>query len=297
MPAAEKISLRRGHIFLAGEAMKKTRFIFIGCLLAAAAISLLALMKVSPQQESQDSAMQTSSPHRATHNGNITGNAGGYSNSTSGIRNKRVSDNPNRHGINTNGGGTGKINSTPSKNLSMSGAGGNLKTGLNGRSTATAKTTDKTKSDNADGLYASNRGQNGEPEAILASKSQNNLKYYKDRTATAEVIEETESQADGSQVQLITNTQQGSAVITDNTENTIDSLAQQNLDENVDHELQVQQLLAALAESNPPEVRLQAIYLLEDTEPGQVKNFLDDKNDLIRTEAERFVGILPQDYN
>jgi hypothetical protein len=49
-------------------------------------------------------------------------------------------------------------------------------------------------------------------------------------------------------------------------------------------------------ENNSLAVRLQAIYLLADIEPGLVENFLNDKDDLIRNEAERIAGILPQDY-
>jgi hypothetical protein len=291
--------------------MKKMRFIFIGCLLAVAAISLFTLTGGLSGREGQDGNMQTS-PYRATN----AGNPGRYGNDASGTKNNSVSGNPDRGSIKTNDVSTGKsvskpvtskINRVPSKNLSMPGAGGDLQTGANGRSTAPANTTDEAKRKIA-GRYAHHpetRGQHGEtrpnPDAIIARKEQDILKYYKDRTATADVVEETELREDGSQVQVqpntnSTNTQQLS--VNDNTENTIDSLAQQNVNsENIDHELQVKQLLAALAESNPPEVRLQAIYLLEDAEPSQVKNFLDDKNDLIRNEAERFVGILPQDYN
>jgi hypothetical protein len=79
-------------------------------------------------------------------------------------------------------------------------------------------------------------------------------------------------------------------------ESKIEMLAEQNLhDEAVDPELRVKQLLATLAEDNPPEVRLQAIYLLADIDPNLVEGFLDDREDLIRYEAERIVGILPEE--
>lgn len=77
---------------------------------------------------------------------------------------------------------------------------------------------------------------------------------------------------------------------------TVEMLANQNTsDKAVDPELQANQLLAALAENNPVDVRLQAIYLLADVAPDQVEKFLDDKEDIIRCEAERIVGILPKD--
>jgi hypothetical protein len=301
--------------------MEKKRFIFIGCLLVIAAISLFAMMQVSPQRENRDSDAQTSSAHQATNNGTITGNSGRNMNGTSGTKKDMpVSGNPDKLSNDTlnkiNGSGTdnsvskptasinSQINSASSKNLSISDANGNLPAGQNARSTVPAEiseTTDEAKTDNAKDLYANNpeaQGQDGETlpdaKAVLERKAQDILKYYKDRTAKAEVIETVTDGENGSQQQTSTTSTDTPAATADDT---VQSLAEQNLNsENIDHELQVKQILAALAESNPTEVRLQAMFMLADAEPDLVKNFLKDKDDLIRNEAERIVGILPQDY-
>jgi hypothetical protein len=152
-------------------------------------------------------------------------------------------------------------------------------------------------------------GQDGKllpfPEEVLAHKAQNILQN-KDREAKEAVVEsEIETREDGTEIELRTNSSQentspGAAdtktpaeAVTD----TVEKLADQSLHDDgaVDHDLQVKQLLAALAEDNPTEVRLQAIYLLADVKPDLVEKFLDDKDDLIRCEAERIVGILPEE--
>jgi len=157
-------------------------------------------------------------------------------------------------------------------------------------------------------------GQNGEvlpsPEEVLARKAQSILRNYKDRKAEAVIISEEvvgdDYETKLSEQSLKDDTGPDSANTGEHTEtvatvtdvaSTVEMLANQNTsDKAVDSELQVNQLLAALAESNPVEVRLQAIYLLADVAPDLVGKFLDDKEDIIRCEAERIVGILPQDY-
>jgi hypothetical protein len=142
-------------------------------------------------------------------------------------------------------------------------------------------------------------GQNGEllpsPEKVLASKAKSILENYKDRNAEGVIISE----------EVVGENQSGSAdtesfveVVT-SVEGTVAMLAEQSTsdtDNPADTKSQTDRLLAALADSNPVDVRLQAIYLLADVAPDQTKKFLNDKEDVIRCEAERIAGILPQDW-
>lgn len=154
-------------------------------------------------------------------------------------------------------------------------------------------------------------GQNGQllpsPEKVLASKAKSILENYKDRNAEGIIISE-EEEIDSSEMSSGQSSNDGvgsdsadmagpAAVVAD-TVITVESLAEQHAsasDNPADTKSQTDRLLAALAEGNPVDVRLQAIYLLEDVAPDQVKKFLNDKEDLVRSEAERIVGIIPSD--
>ncbi len=190
------------------------------------------------------------------------------------------------------------------------------------QSVASADATDKTKSDSVklDSagidiglLYLNNpevRGQNGEllpsPEKVLASKAQSILENYKDRNVEGVIISE-EEEIDGPETTSSGQSSDdgvgsdsadmtGSATVVTDTETTVESLAEQSDSDNAaDTKSQTDRLLAALAEGNPVDVRLQAIYLLADVAPDQTKKFLNDKEDVIRCEAERIAGIIPQD--
>ncbi len=190
------------------------------------------------------------------------------------------------------------------------------------QSVAPVGATDETKSDsmesNPAGIdiswsYFNNPevyGQNGEelpsPEKVLASKAKSILENYKDRNAEGVIISE-EEEIDGSEAMpsghsLNDGVSPDSADMTGfttevtNTESTVEMLAEQSTsDDAADAKSRTDRLLAALADGNPVDVRLQAIYLLADAAPDQVEKFLDDKEDLIRCEAERIVGILPED--
>jgi len=156
-------------------------------------------------------------------------------------------------------------------------------------------------------------GQNGEllpsPEKVLASKAKSILENYKDRNAEGVIVSEEivgdDSEAMSSEQSLKDNTGLDSANTGEHTEavttstdvaSTVEMLAEQNTSDNAaDTKAQTDRLLAALAEGNPVDVRLEAIYLLADVAPDQAKKFLNDKEDVIRCEAERIVGILPVD--
>ena len=186
------------------------------------------------------------------------------------------------------------------------------------RSAAPVGTTDETESNpvGIGALYLNNPevyGQDGEllpsPEDVLARKAKSILQNYKDRKVEAVIISEEvvgddyETKPGEQSLKNDTgldsaNTGEHTVTVTNFTDvaSTVEMLANQNTsDKAVDSESQTNQLLAALAENNPVDVRLQAIYLLADVAPDQVEKFLDDKEDVIRCEAERIVGILPQD--
>jgi hypothetical protein len=186
------------------------------------------------------------------------------------------------------------------------------------QSVAPVGATDETKSDSMGsnpvgigGSYFNNLevyGQDGEllpsPEKVLARKAQSILENYKDRKAEGVIISEEVVGDDSTSSGHSLNDGVGpdsadmtgfTTKVTD-TESTVETLAEQNTsDDAADAKSQTDRLLAALADGNPVDVRLQAIYLLADVAPDQVKKFLDDKEDIIRCEAERIVGILPVD--
>ena len=198
-----------------------------------------------------------------------------------------------------------------------------LPVGQKEKSITLAGATDETKSNSTESnpagidiswSYFNNpevHGQKGEllpsPEKVLASKSKSILENYKDRSAEGVIISEEEeidgpetssgqSSNDGVGTGLADMT--GSATVVADTVTTVESLAEQSQntsDNPADIKSQTARLLAALAESNPVDVRLQAIYLLADVAPDQTKKFLNDKEDVIRCEAERIAGIIPHD--
>jgi hypothetical protein len=157
-------------------------------------------------------------------------------------------------------------------------------------------------------------GQNGEllpsPEKVLASKAKSILENYKDRNAEGVIISE-EEEIDGSETATTSGEHSsnegvspdsadmtGPAAVVADTATTVESLAEQHAsasDNPADVKSQTDRLLAALAEGNPVDVRLEAIYLLADVAPDQAKKFLNDKEDVIRCEAERIAGIIPSD--
>jgi hypothetical protein len=155
-------------------------------------------------------------------------------------------------------------------------------------------------------------GQNGQllpsPEKVLASKAKSILENYKDRNVEGIIISE-EEEIDGPEMSggqsskdvVSSDSADMTApapVVAGATVITVESLAEQHAsgtDTPADTKSQTDRLLAALAEGNPVDVRLQAIYLLEDVAPDQVKKFLNDKEDLVRCEAERIAGIIPSD--
>jgi hypothetical protein len=193
------------------------------------------------------------------------------------------------------------------------------------QSIAPAGATDETKSDSMESnpagidigrVYLNNpevHGQNGQllpsPEKVLASKAKSILENYKDRNAEGVITSEEEEGDDyetkpGEQG-LKDDTGLDSANTGEHTEtvttftdvaSTVEMLAEQSTSDNpADAKSRTAQLLAALADGNPVDVRLQAIYLLADVAPDEVGKFLNDKEDIIRCEAERIVGIIPQD--
>ena len=153
-------------------------------------------------------------------------------------------------------------------------------------------------------------GQNGQllpsPEKVLASKAKSILENYKDRNTEGVIISEDE-EIDGSETTSNGNSSNngvgsdsadmtGSTAVVTDTETTVESLAEQHASANpTDTKSETDRLLAALAEGNPVDVRLEAIYLLADVAPDQTKKFLNDKEDVIRCEAERIAGIIPHD--
>jgi len=187
-----------------------------------------------------------------------------------------------------------------------------------------AGATDETKSDSMESnpadidiiamSYLNNpevHGQNGEllpsPEKVLASKAKSILENYKNRNAEGVIISE-EEEIDGSETSSGQSSNDGvgsdsadmtgPATVVADTGITVESLAEQSTsdsDNPADTKSQTDRLLAALAEGNPVDVRLQAIYLLADIAPDQTKKFLNDKEDVIRCEAERIAGIIPHD--
>jgi hypothetical protein len=152
-------------------------------------------------------------------------------------------------------------------------------------------------------------GQKGQllpsPEKVLASKAKSILENYKDRNAEGVIISEEEvidgpetSGGQSSNVSVGSDSADmtGPATVVADTGTTVESLAEQSVSDNpADIKLQTARLLAALADSNPVDVRLQAIYLLADVAPDQTKKFLNDKEDVIRCEAERIAGVIPHD--
>ncbi len=197
--------------------------------------------------------------------------------------------------------------------------GADIEHGLSNRrdgQTALADVADDAASDqieiNAEGAYADTAeiyGQDGEmlpfPEEVRARKAQDILRYCSDKKTEAVIIAaegdddyETEpgvhnlnDDAGLDEVDMEMLTKDVADI-----ESVIEMLAYRSLhDDAVDPQLQIDQLWAALAEGNPSEVRLQAIYLLADVAPDLVEEFLDDPEELIRYEAERLVGILPED--
>ncbi|MFZ0034546.1 MAG: hypothetical protein WAK60_06115 [Sedimentisphaerales bacterium] len=296
--------------------MKKTHLIFIGCLLVAALLSLSVLKMVLRGRESQGGAAQRPLAHHrhiTNSDARVSGNPNGYDERNNSIPETKsdvlVSDNnPDRHNNGTAktpdsrpdtslskpkpaayANPVSKTDSGPSGDLSGPDNRGNVQIGRGDRSVVPAKTIDEPESDRADsdGLYDNNpevHGQNGEilpfPEEVLARKAQDILRYHGDRKADADIIEE-----DG-----LAHTE-----ASDETAPEVSKAEKLTPDEAIDHDLQVKQLLAKLAEGNPTDVRLQAIYLLEDAAPKMVAKFLNDKDDVIRSEAERFAGILPKE--
>jgi hypothetical protein len=153
-------------------------------------------------------------------------------------------------------------------------------------------------------------GQNGEllpsPEKVLASKAKSILQNHKDRNAEGVIISEEvvgDDSTSGGQslndgVGPASADMTGPAAVVTGTGTTVESLAEQSTsdtDNPADTKAQTDRLLAALAEGNPVDVRLEAIYLLADVAPDQAKKFLNDKEDVIRCEAERIAGIIPHD--
>jgi hypothetical protein len=129
------------------------------------------------------------------------------------------------------------------------------------------------------------------------------LENYKDRNTEGVIISE-EEEIDSSETASGGNSLNdgvgldttGSVAVVTGTGTTVEMLAEQSTSDNpADTKSQIDRLLAALADSNPVDVRLEAIYLLADVAPDQAKKFLDDKEDVIRCEAERIAGIIPQD--
>jgi hypothetical protein len=178
------------------------------------------------------------------------------------------------------------------------------------QSSAPVDATDETKSDSVESnpagidiswSFLNNPevyGQNGEllpsPEKVLASKAKSILENYKDRNAEGVIISE---ELVGENQSGPSDTESSVEVVT--SVETVEMLAEQSTsdtDNPSDTKSRTDRLLAALADSNPVDVRLQAIYLLADVAPDQTKKFLNDKEDVIRCEAERIAGILPQDW-
>jgi hypothetical protein len=301
--------------------MKTVWFFVIICLLIAVASSLLVLVKVMPEQEKQNGETQVSTkkdvvvapvPEEKSVNApapeTLDNRPEGvlsessvpvaFANSAS----KTVTSPPQDSPVAEDKPGLNLSVSQKPQGLPVSGDSPDLSVSPEHQLAAPDKTADKTEPDriDVDGLYAGNpavRGQNGEllpsPEDVLARKAQSILENYKDRKAEGVIISE----------EVVGEAQSGSAVDIESSVEivigveTVETLAEQNTSDNAaDAKPQTDRLLAALAEGNPADVRLQAIYLLADVAPDQVRKFLNDKDDLVRCEAERIVGVLPADY-
>jgi|GEM_PF-3389191 len=306
--------------------MKATRFI-LACLFVAGAFSLFALTKVLLKHGGQNDKAQVLSTHQITQSDLSVAQA---SKENNGNAPKTLDSHPDRSLSDEAvafANPASKIGISPSKDLPVSSVSEgkpslpvgqkaetlpasqdkpDLPVSQNHQSAAPVGAADETKSDSVESnpfdigrLYFNNPevyGQNGEllpsPEKVLASKAQSILENYKDRNAkgvilSEEVVGETQSGP--------SDTESPAEVVTG--VETVEMLAEQSTsDDAADVKSRTDRLLAALADDNPVDVRLQAIYLLADAAPDQVKKFLNDKEDVVRCEAERIVGILPQDW-
>jgi hypothetical protein len=304
--------------------MKATRFI-LACLFVAGAFSLFALTKVRPEQGEQNGAAQVLTERNVSVAQASKENNGNAPETLDSRPDRSLSDeavafaNP-----------ASKIGMSPSQDLPVAEDKPNLNLPVGQKaealpasqdkpdlslsqghkSIAPVGATDETKSDSVESnpagidigwVYLDNPevyGQNGEllpsPEKVLASKAQSILENYKDRNAKGVIISE---EVEGETQSGPSDTESPAEVVTG--VETVEMLAEQSTsdtDNPADTKSQTDRLLAALADSNPVDVRLQAIYLLADVAPDQTKKFLNDKEDLIRCEAERIAGILPQDW-
>lgn len=330
---AEKVILRHRYIFLAGEIMKAARFILITGLVITTVLALLIFTGIRLEQRKQNGGAQVLTKRNAVvahtskeNNGNVPAalnSRTGMSLSESIAHASPVSKidiSPSKDLL--------VAQDKPRLDLPVSQKAEALfasedKPGLpvsqRHQSIAPAGATDETKSDsmesNPAGIdigwsYFNNpevHGQNGQllpsPEKVLASKAKSILENYKDRNTEGVIISE-EEEIDSSETASGGNSLNdgvgldttGSVAVVTGTGTTVEMLAEQSTSDNpADTKSQIDRLLAALADSNPVDVRLEAIYLLADVAPDQAKKFLDDKEDVIRCEAERIAGIIPQD--
>jgi hypothetical protein len=308
--------------------MKAARFI-LACLFVAGAFSLFALTKVLLKHGGQNDKAQVLSTHQITLSGVSVAHASKENNGNAPETLDSHPDRPLSDEAVAFANPASKIGISPSKDLpvaedkpnlnlpvgqraealSVSEDKPDLPVGQMHQSAAPVDATDETKSNSMESnhagidiswVYLNNPevyGQNGEllpsPEKVLASKAQSILENYKDRNAEGVIISEEvvgENQAGSADTEL-------SVEVVTSVEGTVAMLAEQSAsDDAADAKSQTDRLLAALADSNPVDVRLQAIYLLADVAPDQTKKFLNDKEDIIRCEAERIAGILPQDW-
>jgi hypothetical protein len=305
--------------------MKAARFIPVIGLLVAVVSCLLVFTKVRPEQARQNGPAQVLTKRDVVvaqaskeNNGNapetldshpdrpLSDEAVAFANPASGIGISPSQDLPvaeDKPNLNLPVGQKAEA-------LSASEDKSDLPVSQNHQSAAPVDATDETKSNSMESnpagidiswVYLNNPeiyGQNGEmlpsPEKVLASKAKSILENYKDRNAEGVIVSE----------ELVGENQSGSADTESSVKvvtgvETVEMLAEQSTsdtDNPADAKLQTDRLLAALADSNPVDVRLQAIYLLADVAPDQTKKFLNDKEDVIRCEAERIAGILPQDW-
>lgn len=130
--------------------------------------------------------------------------------------------------------------------------------------------------------------QNGEPikgsqRSIHATYVSDILKYYGSRSVQA-VETESDSEDRG-----------GGGVKKEDIENAVNQLAQTSIEDAQDAEETVATLQDALKVTSPPEVRLQALYLLYNLNPIKVCDYLYDQDPLIKYEAEHLVGLLPKE--
>lgn len=299
--------------------MKTVWFFLVICLLVAVATSLLVFVKVMPEQQGQDSGTQISTKREvvAAHaleenNGNATETLdsrpdGVLSEGPVALANpasKTVTSPPQDSPVAEDKPGLNLPVGQKAENLSVSEEKPDLS--VSRKQVDAVAATDGKKSNaagsnpagiNGMSFYGPEAyGQNGEllpsPEDVLVRKAQSILENYKDRKAEGVIISE----------EVVGENQSGTADTESPAEvvagvATVETLAEQSTSDNAaDVKPQTDRLLAALAEGNPADVRLQAIYLLADVAPDQVKKFLNDKDDLVRCEAERIVGVLPTDY-